>query len=75
MSEYDKIRLLPRIVWKPVVDAPKEEIVLVLVKDGVDTYTELAWMNEYREWVDIPHLHNVIGWSEVSDILKEKLGL
>lgn len=70
MRKLDIIRKFPRIQWKPVIDAPKGEIVLVLVCDGVDYYTELAYLNEYREWVDIPHLHKVMCWREVPELLK-----
>jgi len=70
MTMLDKIHQFPRIKWKPTIDAPKGEILLVLVRDGVNYYTELAYLNEYREWVDIPHLHQVIGWSEIPELLK-----
>lgn len=69
------MRTFPRINWKPTIDAPKNEIVLALVQDGVVIYSELAYKNEYGEWVDIPHLHRVIGWGEVPEELKKKLEL
>lgn len=71
MTMLDKIRRFPRIEWKPAVDAPIGEIVLVLVQDRTDYYTELAYLNEFREWVDIPHLHSVICWAELPEELKK----
>lgn len=60
MRMLDKIRQFPRIEWKSVLDAPYNKIVFVLVDDGCGHfYTELAWKNEFGEWVDIPHYHSV----------------
>lgn len=70
MRMIDKIRQFPRIKWKPTIDAPIGEIVLVLARDVLDYYTELAYLNEYREWVDIPHFDQVMGWAEVPEELK-----
>lgn len=70
MRKIDKIRQFPRIEWKSTIDAPKGEIVFVLVQDGKEYYTELAWLNEFCEWVDIPHYHKVIGFAKIPSILK-----
>lgn len=68
MRKIDQIRQFPRIEWKPVFNAPINEVVLILVDDNSgNLYTELAWLNECREWVDVPHYHKVIGWCEVSE--------
>ena len=65
MRMLDKIRQFPRIEWKSVFDAPYGKIVYVLVDDGCcHFYTQLAWKNEFGEWVDIPHGHSVRQWAE-----------
>lgn len=67
MRNIDKIKQFPRIEWKPVFNAPINEIVLILASDSGNLYTELAWLSEYCEWVDVPHYHKVIGWCEVPE--------
>lgn len=65
MRMLDKIRQFPRIEWKSIFDAPYDKIVYVLVDDGCcHFYTQLAWKNEFGEWVDIPHGHSVRQWAE-----------
>ena len=65
MRLLDKIRQFPRIEWKSILDAPFCKIVFVLVEDGCGHfYTELAWKNEFGEWVDIPHYHSVRMFAE-----------
>lgn len=65
MTMLDKIRQFPRIEWKSIFDAPYDKIVYVLVDDGCcHFYTQLAWKNEFGEWVDIPHGHSVRQWAE-----------
>ena len=67
MRMLDKIRQFPRIEWTSILDAPYNKIVFVLVDDGCGHfYTELAWKNEFGEWVDIPHYHSVRMFAEAS---------
>lgn len=68
MRMLDKIRQFPRIEWESILDAPFGKIVFVLVEDGCGHfYTELAWKNEFGEWVDIPHYHSVRLFAEAPD--------
>lgn len=70
MRMLDKIRQFPRIEWKSVLDAPYKKIVFVFVEDGCGHfYTELAWKNEFGEWVDIPHYHSVRMFAEAPEHL------
>lgn len=65
MRMLDKIRQFPRIEWESILDAPFGKIVFVLVENGCGHfYTELAWKNEFGEWVDIPHYHSVRMFAE-----------
>lgn len=65
MRMLDKIRQFPRIEWKSILDAPLCKIVFVFVDDACGHfYTELAWKNEFGEWVDIPHYHSVRMFAE-----------
>lgn len=73
MRMLDKIQQFPRIEWKSVLDAPYGKIVYVLVDDGCcHFYTQLAWRNEFGEWVDIPHGHSVRQWAEAPTYLGEQ---
>lgn len=75
MRMLDKIRQFPRIEWKSIFDAPYDKIVYVLVDDGCcHFYTQLAWKNEFGEWVDIPHGHSVRQWAEAPPHLVHSRG-
>lgn len=70
MRKLEKIRKFPHLEWKNPVDAPQGIIVLVFVENGTNEfYTELAWKNDFGEWVDIPHYHKVRYWTECPSII------
>ncbi|WP_276879801.1 hypothetical protein [Bacteroides heparinolyticus] len=53
------------MVLKSVRSEIKDGVLILVDDNSGNLYTELAWLNEYREWVDVPHYHKVIGWCEV----------
>ncbi len=64
---------IERINWKrPVLDEdpPVGEYVLIIAEDGLQLYTEIAWMNDCHEWVDVPHYHRVKYWGKIPEELK-----
>lgn len=49
--------------WFDEIYAPIGTNLLVLCDNGRGKrYTAIAQLNDCGEWVDIPHLHSVLGW-------------